>query len=81
VEIFLVVLYHVGMIADHIARIFSELDSIEGEISKAPPQGKGEKKAQAVNLGRIQAIRDVLYELKGSAVLGEMVRRAKSENN
>lgn len=69
------------MIADHIARIFSELDSIEGEIAKAPPQGKGEKMAQAVNLGRIQAIRDVLYELKGSAVLGEMVRRAKSENN
>lgn len=70
-----------GMIAESIARVFTELDSIEVEVSKAPPQGKGEKKAQAVNLGRIQAIRDILYELKGSAVLGEIVRKVKSENN
>jgi hypothetical protein len=58
-----------GMIADRIAQIFTDLEAIEVEISKAPPQGNGEKKSQA--------IRDILYELKGSAVIGEIVRRVK----
>lgn len=40
-------------------------------------RGMGEKKAQGVNLGRIQAIRDILYELKESAVLGDIVRRGE----
>jgi len=57
------------------------LKRLKQRFQRLPPQGKGEKRAQAVNLGRIQAIRDTLYELKGSAVLGEIVRRVKSENN